>query len=88
VTRFNNVNVIDGKSMLCSGYSRDGIWLIENGKISRPVKNFRFTESPLFVLNKTEDIGVPQRVFRSGMAYVAPAVRVTDFSFTSLADAV
>jgi predicted Zn-dependent protease len=88
VTRLHNVQLIDLGSMLCSGYTRDGIWLIENGKITRPVKNFRFTESPLFVLNKTEEIGVPQRVFKPGYSYVAPAVRVTDFSFTSLADAV
>jgi predicted Zn-dependent protease len=88
VTRLFGVQLIDFTSMLCGGYTRDGIWLIENGKITRPVKNFRFTESPLFVLNKLEDIGVPQRVFAPGRAIVAPAIRVSDFSFTSLADAV
>lgn len=88
VTRFSNVQLIDINSMLCGGYTRDGIWLIERGKITKPVKNFRFTESPLFALNSLEDIGVPQRVFAPRFAHMAPAVRVRDFSFTSLADAI
>jgi len=88
VTRFHDVRLLDMNSLLCSGYTRDGLWLIEDGKISRPLKNFRFAESPLFILNKVEAIGVPQRVFAPGRAYVAPAVRVKDFSFTGLADGV
>jgi len=88
VTRFHDVRPMDMQSVLCTGYTRDGTWLIENGKLSRPLKNFRFTESPLFVLNNIDDVGVPQRVFASGRAYVAPAVRVHDFSFTGLADGV
>jgi len=88
VTRLHDVQMVDFASMLCSGYTRDGLWLIEHGKISRPIKNFRFAESPLFVLNNLEDVGKPVRVFAPRRAFVAPAVRVRDFSFTSLADAV
>jgi len=88
VTRLYNVQVIDMQSMLCGGYTRDGLWLIEHGKISRPIKNFRFTESPLFVLNKLEEATIPERVFAPRRSLVAPAIRVRDFSFTSLADAV
>jgi predicted Zn-dependent protease len=97
VTRFSGVDVVDAASMLCAGYTRDGLWLIENGKISKPVKNFRFTESPLFVLNQVEQLGVPQRVFHvrhdpyrrgNDMPAFVPPVKVRDFSFTSLADAV
>jgi len=88
VTRLSGVELIDPKSMLCTGYTRDGLWLIEHGKITKPIKNFRFTESPMFVLNKLEEIGVPQRIFTPGRAVVVPPVRVADFSFTSLADAV
>jgi len=88
VTRLDGVRLIDMKSLLCTGYTRDGIWLIENGKVTRPIKNFRFSESPLLVLNRVEDVGVAQRVFAPGYAYVAPAVRVRDFNFTSLADGV
>jgi len=88
VTRFHGVRIIDGDSMLCSGYTRDGLWLVEHGKITHAVKNFLFTESPMFVLNKVLDIGVPQRVFAPDTARVVPAIRVDDFNFTSLSDAV
>ena len=87
VTRFTNVRLILGTTMV-TGSTRDGIWLIENGKISKAVKNFRFTESPFFVLNSVEAIGVPQRVFSPGAAAMVPPLKVIDFSFTSLTDAV
>lgn len=88
VTRFWNITVIDGPSVLLSGYTRDGVWLVENGKISRPVKNFLFTESPLFALNKVEQVGAPVRVFCPGMAAVVPALKISDFNFSRLSDAV
>jgi predicted Zn-dependent protease len=74
--------------LLCQGYTRDGLWLIEDGKISRAIKNFLFTESPLLMLNNVEQIGSPQRVFCPGKAAVTPALKVRDFSFTALSDAV
>jgi predicted Zn-dependent protease len=88
VTRFSGVQQIDADSALCTGYTRDGLWLIENGKISKAVKNFRFTESPLFVFNQVEQLGVPQRIFHPTAPIVVPSAKVRDFSFTSLADAV
>jgi hypothetical protein len=56
--------------------------------VSKAVKNFRFTESPMFVLNNVEALGVPQRVFHPGMPVVVPPIKVRDFSFTSLSEAV
>jgi predicted Zn-dependent protease len=88
VTRFDQVHVLDFRSLLQSGYTRDGLWLIENGKISKPIKNFRFTESPLFALNQVEQIGVAQRVFCPGSAALVPPLKVRDFSFSALSDAV
>jgi hypothetical protein len=88
VTRFSNMDMINDKSCLVSGYTRDGLWLVENGKISKAVKNFRFTESPLFVFNQVEQLGVPQRIFHPEAPIVVPPAKVRDFSFTSLADAV
>ena len=61
VTRFSNVG---GAWAGASGVTRDGIWLIENGKITKPVKNFWFAESPLFALNQLEQLGRPVPVFR------------------------
>jgi predicted Zn-dependent protease len=88
VTRLSGVTQLDLKTVLCTGYTRDGLWLIEHGKISKAIKNFRFTESPLFILNRLLDVGPSVRVYQPGRAWVAPAIRVDDFSFTALADAV
>jgi predicted Zn-dependent protease len=101
VTRFYGIPPvpIDERSMMLVGYTRDGTWLIENGKISKPVKNFRFTESPVLALNNVEQIGTPRRVFRPfgprpydrtpGLSPVmVPALKIRDFNFTSLSDAV
>jgi predicted Zn-dependent protease len=88
VSRFSDVQIIDSRSALISGFTRDGVWLIENGAISKPVKNFRFLESPLFVLNQVEQIGAPERVFHPFAPVVCPALKVRDFSFTQLVDAV
>ena len=100
VTRFSNLDgPLDRRSMICRGYTRDGLWLIENGKISKPVKNMAFTESILFVLNNVEQLGVPQRIFHPAeewrMEYlfnpqpiIVPALKIKDFSFTALTDAI
>jgi predicted Zn-dependent protease len=68
--------------------TRDGLWLIENGKISHPVGNLRFTESPLFVFNQVDQLGAPMPVFAPGVPAIVPPVKVRDFSFTSLVDAI
>jgi len=88
VTRFNAIRILDWDSMLMNGNTRDGVWLIEHGKIVKPIKNFRFTESPMFVLNNLEAIGIPQRVFRPDAPAIVPPLMVRDFSFTGLVDAV
>ena len=88
VTRFSNISTLDPASLLATGLTRDGLWLIENGKITKPVKNFRFTESPLFVLNSIEQLGEPVPVFSPSFPAVVPPLKVRDFSFTSLVDAV
>jgi predicted Zn-dependent protease len=95
VTRFDQITLLDLTSLLLRGYTRDGLWLIENGKISKAVKNMAFTESPLFALNNLDQLGVPQRVYHPAMGRVAlpqpvvvPPIKVRDFSFTALSDAV
>ena len=95
VTRFSDVELLDARSLLLSGLTRDGLWLIENGKITKPVTNFRFTESPLFVLNSLDELGPPMKVFHPTTAaggelspVIVPPLKARDFSFTSLVDAV
>ncbi len=96
VTRLWGVGVVNQPSLLCTGVTRDGLWLVENGKITKAVKNFRFTESPLFMLNQVVQIGPAVRVFRpvkdpyrtAVTPAIVPALKVNDFSFTSTIDAV
>jgi len=71
-----------------NGYTRDGVWLIENGAIAKPIKNFRFRESPLFILNRLEQIGPAATVFRPGLPTIVPALKVRDFNFVALSDAI
>ena len=96
VTRFSNLRVLDSGSLLATGVTRDGLWLIESGKITYSVKNMRITESPLFVFNQVVQLGEPAPVFRPipgsfdvriGPAIV-PLMKANDFSFTSTIDAV
>jgi hypothetical protein len=50
--------------------------------------NFRFTESPMFAFNNVEQIGTPVPVFNPECPALMPAVKVRDFSFTAVLDAV
>ena len=93
VTRFWYIRPVDPRTILYTGLTRDGTFLIENGKITRAVKNLRYNESPIFMLNNIEMMGRPMRVSASesgspGVAVVVPPLKVRDFTFTSLSDAV
>jgi len=93
VTRFWYLRPVDPRTILYTGLTRDGTFLIENGKITRPVKNLRFNDSPIFMLNNLEAMGVPERVSASeggepGQAIMVPPIKVRDFNFTSLSDAI
>jgi hypothetical protein len=61
--------------------------------VTKAVKNFRFNESPIFLLNNLEAMGEPVRVSASedggpGIAIVVPPIKAHDFNFTSLSDAI
>ena len=90
VTRLWYLRQVDPRTVLYTGLTRDGTFLIENGKISKSVKNLRFNESPLFMLNNLEALGRAERVAgtEAGGDVVMPAIKVQDFNFTSLSDAV
>jgi predicted Zn-dependent protease len=90
VTRLFYLREVDPRTILYTGLTRDGTFLVENGKISKAIKNFRFNESPLFMLNNLEALGRPIRLggTEAGGAVVVPAIKVRDFNFTSLSDAV
>lgn len=84
VTRLWYIRSVDPQTLLYTGLTRDGTFFIENGKITYPIKNMRFNESPVIMLNNLEALGRPTRV--SGN--MLPALKIRDFTFTSLSDAV
>jgi predicted Zn-dependent protease len=90
LTRLFYLRETDPRTVMYTGLTRDGTFLIENGKISKAIKNFRFNESPLFMLNNIEGIGRAVRVAgtEAGGDVVMPTLKVRDFNFTSLSDAV
>ena len=85
VTHFFYIRALDPRTVLQTGLTRDGAFLIEDGRITKPLKNFRWNESPLLMLNRLEDIGRPEP---TAAGRLMPALRVRDFNFTSLSDAV
>jgi predicted Zn-dependent protease len=90
VTRLWYLRSVDPRTILYTGLTRDGVFLIEDGKITKAVKNFRFNESPLFMLNNVEAIGPAIRIAgaESNGTFVMPALKVRNFDFTSTSDAV
>ena len=84
VTRLWYIRTVDPQTLLYTGLTRDGTFYIENGKIKHPVKNFRFNESPIIMLNNLEAMGRPQRVDGN----LVPPLKIRDFTFTSLSDAI
>jgi predicted Zn-dependent protease len=90
VTRLWYLREVDPRTILYTGLTRDGTFLIENGKVSRSAQNFRFNESPLFMLNNLEALGKAERLAgtEQGGSIVMPSIKVRDFNFTSLSEAV
>lgn len=84
VTRFWYIRFVDPQTLLLTGLTRDGTFYIENGAIKHAIKNFRFNESPVIMLNNIDALGRPVRVQGS----MIPPMRIRDFTFTSLSDAV
>jgi predicted Zn-dependent protease len=90
VTRTWYIRMVDPQTVLLTGLTRDGTFYVENGEIKHPVKNFRFNESPVIMLNNIEELGRPERVAGGESAFLMmiPPMKLRDFTFTSLSDAV
>jgi predicted Zn-dependent protease len=84
VTRFWYIRAVDPQTLLYTGLTRDGTFYIEKGQIKYPIKNFRFNESPVIMLNNLEAMGAPMRIGGS----LVPPLKIRDFTFSSLSDAV
>lgn len=85
ITRGFYLRMLDPQSILVTGLTRDGVFLIEGGAVTRPVNNFRFNESPVQMLARCDALS--PAVMTDGGARV-PALRTHDFHLASVSDAV
>ena len=91
ITSLFYIRVVDPRTLLLTGLTRDGVFWIEKGKISHPVTNFRWNESPARVLGNVEAMTAAVRAApRESMATTlsVPALRVKEFELSSVSDAV
>lgn len=91
ITRFWYIREVDPQTVLLTGLTRDGVFLIEHGEITQPVWNFRFNESPVAMLNKVIAMGPSVRAYgdeSGGMPLSVPTLLVDEFTLSSVSDAV
>ncbi len=85
VTRFHYTNPVHPVKTVLTGMTRDGTFLIEDGQITRPLKNLRFTQSILEAFSRAEMIGSELKLIKAGwgsFATCAPAAKIHEFQFT------
>jgi predicted Zn-dependent protease len=89
VTRFWYIRPVNPRTGQQTGLTRDGLFLIEDGKVTQPLVNMRFNESPFRLLANARQAGPAIRCRGGeGFGMIAPPMRVADFNFTSISDAV
>ena len=84
ITRFWYIRYLNRQTVQLTGLTRDGVFMIEKGKVAHPVINFRWNESPIRLLANVE---MMSRNEHTG-AMIVPALKVRDFPFSSPSDAV
>lgn len=83
VTRLWYIREVDPYEKMLTGMTRDGTFLVENGKIVGGIRNFRFNESLVHMLQNVESMGQPVRASgEESMDMVVPAMKIRDFNFT------
>jgi predicted Zn-dependent protease len=89
ITRFWYCRSVDPQSMLVTGLTRDGVFLVEDGALSAPVNNFRFNESPAVMLQNATALSRETVRSTTGRARMrVPALRTEAFHLASVSDAV
>lgn len=86
LTRVWYIREVDPTSKIVTGMTRDGSFLIEDGKIVAALKNLRFNQSLIDLLNNVVKLGPAQRVAggEEGNAQVVPAMLIDNFNFSSI----
>jgi predicted Zn-dependent protease len=92
VTSLWYIRDVDPTTLLLTGLTRDGVFLVEHGEVVGAVNNFRFNESPVGVLRRTVEIGEPElalsREVGDEVFVKAPPIRVENFFMSSVSDAI
>ena len=86
------IRQVDPQTLLMTGLTRDGVYLVENGEVVGEVNNFRFNESPVDLLGRLTEVGASEQTLpREWNDYftrtVMPAVRVPDFNMSTVSQA-
>ncbi len=85
VTRLWYIREVDPYEKIVTGMTRDGTFLVENGKVQRGLRNFRFNQSLIHMLSGVEAMSVPVRSCgEESFDMVVPAMKVRDFNFTEV----
>lgn len=85
VTRLWYIREVDPYEKVMTGMTRDGLFLVENGKIQRSARNFRFNQSVLEMLKNVECLGPAERAAgEEAMEMVVPPMKIRDFHFSEV----
>jgi predicted Zn-dependent protease len=85
VTRLWYIREVDPYEKILTGMTRDGTFLVEDGKVRYGLLNFRFNESLIHMLSNVEEMGTPVRASgEESFDMVVPAMKVKDFNFTEV----
>ncbi len=88
IESFWYVNPTDWNRIALTGLTRDGTFLIENGRIAGPVNSFRFNDSPVNSLNRITGLSRPEKIHGEYLASLMPWVRLSDFNLSAVSSAV
>lgn len=85
ITRCWYIREVEPYEKMLTGMTRDGTFLVENGKIKAGIRNFRFNQGLVHLLNNVEQMGAPARASgEEAFDMVVPAMKVRDFNFTEV----
>jgi predicted Zn-dependent protease len=85
VTRLWYIREVDPYEKILTGMTRDGTFLVENGKVKSGIRNFRFNESLIHMLSSVQEMGTPVRASgEESFDMVVPPMKIRDFNFTEV----
>jgi predicted Zn-dependent protease len=86
------IRQVDPATLLCTGLTRDGVYVVENGAVVGAANNFRFNESPVDLLTRATEVGTPVRSLGRELGEylnrtIMPPLRIPDFNMSSVSQA-